>query len=335
MIVRVSSQKKLFDFPNERTSHEKIIPTLGGMAIFAGFLMSVIIFSQPEYSLKLRYLIGGCLIIFFAGLKDDLLIIDPKKKFLSQVLAALIIVILGDIRVTDFHSILGIGEVPYTVSVLFTVFLMVGLINGFNLIDGVDGLSSGIGLINSVAFGIMFLLDHQVTYSIMAFSISGALAAYFIFNVFGTANKIFMGDTGAMLTGLIVSVLAIRFMETRHGIGPFTTYYSSPALACGLLIIPIFDTLRVFILRLKDGGSPFKADKNHIHHNLLRLGFSHLKVTMILGAATILIITAVCLLKSVNTFWLLVSLLILATGLSLILDMLIIGKKEPGINGAG
>jgi len=222
-IVRVSTRKNFFDYPNERTSHENSVPTLGGMAIFSGFLISVIIFSRPEDSIELRYTIGACIVLFFTGLKDDILIIDPKKKLLSQILAAMMVVILGDIRITDFHSVLGIESVPYTVSILFSVFLIVALINGFNLIDGVDGLSSGIGIINSVAFGVLFLLDHKTTYSVMAFSLSGALVAYFIFNVFGKINKIFMGDTGSMLTGLVVAVLAIKLLETKEEIAPLIT----------------------------------------------------------------------------------------------------------------
>jgi UDP-GlcNAc:undecaprenyl-phosphate GlcNAc-1-phosphate transferase len=332
-IVRVSTRKKLFDHPNERTSHKESIPTLGGMAIFAGFLISVIVFSSPGDSLELRYLFGACIILFFAGLKDDILIIDPKKKLISQLLAALFIVVLGDIRITDFHSVLGIDSVPYSISILFTVFMIVGLINGFNLIDGVDGLSSGIGIINSIVFGILFLIDNQTTYSVIAFSVSGALAAYFIFNVFGKTNKIFMGDTGSMLTGLVISILAIKFLETKNGIAPFNTFYSSPSLAFGLLILPIFDTFRVSIFRLANGGSPFKADKNHIHHNLLRLGLSHLQVSLILITATILFSTAACLLKSANAFWLMIIFFIISTGLSGILDFIIKRKTNLHLNG--
>jgi UDP-N-acetylmuramyl pentapeptide phosphotransferase/UDP-N-acetylglucosamine-1-phosphate transferase len=327
-IVRVSSQKKLYDSPNERTSHEDSVPTLAGMSIFAGFILSVIIFSQPVDSVIIRYLFGACIILFFAGLKDDILIIDPKKKLISQILAALIIVILGDVRITDFHSVLGIGPIQYYTSVVFTMFLVVGLINAFNLIDGVDGLSAGIGILNSAVFGVWFLVEQQPTLSVIAFSLTGSLTAYFLFNVFGKENKIFMGDTGSMLTGLVISVLVIRFLESQNFTSPIASFNSAPAFAISLLMIPIFDTARVFVLRLINGKSPFEADRNHIHHNLLKLGLNHFQVTIVLTLTTILFVAISCIYKPSNAFWLIVFYLLAATALSMLLDSSVKDRKN-------
>jgi UDP-GlcNAc:undecaprenyl-phosphate GlcNAc-1-phosphate transferase len=315
-IVKVSSLKKLFDVPNERTSHTTTIPILGGLSIFAGFTLSAIIFSLKPDSGELKFLIGAIIVLFFTGLKDDILIIDPKKKFLSQLLAALILVILGNIRITDFHGAFGIQHISYISSIIFTVFLIVVIINGFNLIDGVDGLAAGIGILTSLFLGIWFLLSGHFTYAILCFSLIGSLIAFFIFNAYGKENKIFMGDTGSLVTGLIISVFTVKFLEFEKSAEIGLQFLATAAMAFGLLIIPLFDTLRVFILRILNGKSPFKADRNHIHHNLLKLGYSHLRVTSILIFLNLFFILFVYLFQELGS----VLLIIITTSLAFILS---------------
>lgn len=326
-IVRVSGLKKLFDYPNERTSHAVTIPILGGLSIFAGFTLSAILFTMPGDSNELRYIIGAIIVLFFAGLKDDILIIDPVKKIFSQLIAALIVVVMADIRITNFHSAIGIENISYISSILFTVFLVITLINGFNLIDGVDGLSSATGILASLFFGVWFLLTKHYTYSILCFSLMGSLAAYFIFNVFGKENKIFMGDTGSMIIGFVISIFTIKFLEFENFAPLNLQFHASPAIAFGLLIIPLFDTLRIIILRLRNGGSPFKADRNHVHHNLLKLGFSHLKVTNIAVGINLLFLIIVISLQKWGPFLLILITLLLATVLSTVLEIILKKRK--------
>jgi UDP-GlcNAc:undecaprenyl-phosphate GlcNAc-1-phosphate transferase len=281
-IVRVAQAKMLYSMPNGRSSHTKATPVLGGIAIFAGLIISTIIFSAQGFGYELKYIIAGLIIIFFFGIKDDILMLDPKKKLAAQVVAALLIAMLGDVRITNFHGFLGIGDVNYIISICCTVFLFIVLTNGFNLIDGIDGLASGVGIITSVTFGSWFLMAGHSSYAVMSFSLTGALLAFFYFNVFGKQNKIFLGDTGSLILGFSMTVLAIRFLEYKQNSTGLLIVESIPAVTFGILIVPLFDTLRVFTLRIIQKKSPFHADKQHIHHRLLFLGFTHLKATVII-----------------------------------------------------
>ena len=322
-IVKVAGLKKLFDVPNERTSHVTTTPILGGLSIFAGFTLSAILFTMPGDSNEIKYIIGAIIVLFFAGLKDDILIIDPVKKIFSQIIAALIIVVVADIRISNFHTAIGIENISYISSILFTIFLIITLINGFNLIDGVDGLTSAIGIITSLFFGIWFLLTRHYTFAILCFSLIGSLAAYFIFNVFGKKNKVFMGDTGSMIIGLVISIFAIKFLEFENSAPLNLQFHASPALAFGLLIIPLFDTLRIIILRLRNGGSPFAADRNHVHHNLLKLGYSHLKVTTLTVFINLIFIILVIFSQRLGSVLLILITLSLATVLSALLEIIL------------
>jgi UDP-GlcNAc:undecaprenyl-phosphate GlcNAc-1-phosphate transferase len=327
-IVKISKFKKLFDVPNERTSHINEVPVLGGLSIFAGFTISAIICTLPIESADIKFILGGIIILFFLGLKDDILMIAPTNKFLGQIGAALIIVILGNIRITNFHSALGIGDISYFPSVLFTVFLLLTLINGFNLIDGVDGLASGVGIFTSLTVGIWFILTLHFTYAILSFSLLGTLLAYFRFNVFGKKDKIFMGDTGSMILGFIIAILIIKFLDYENSAPAKYQFFSAPAFAIGLLIVPLFDTLRVIILRLIKGNSPFKADKNHIHHSLLKLGFSHLQSTTLILSLNLIFVLFVTLFQKLGNVVLVLMMLLFAMVLSLIQSLLLKARGQ-------
>jgi len=299
-IVKISKFKKLYGRLNDRSSHTDETPNLGGLAIFAGFTLAVVIFTIYSEANEIKYLFGAAIVIFLIGIKDDILVIDPRKKLLGQIIASLIIVWLGCIRITDFHNALGIDGISTLSAIIFTLFLLVLLINGFNLIDGIDGLASGVGILASVIYGLWFLLTGHITYGIISFSIAGALIAFFRFNISGGMNKIFLGDTGSMLTGLVVAVLTIKFLEFELTAPSGFQFKAAPSIAVGVLIMPLFDTLRVFILRLWNGKSPFKADKQHIHHILLRLGFSHPCVTIILLTMNLLFVVVAFLLQDLG-----------------------------------
>lgn len=288
-IVRVAQLKNLCAVPNKRTSHSNNIPNLGGMALFSAFLITVTLVAGDSMSSNIFYVICGLIIMFFTGMKDDVLIIDPRKKLAAQILVAAIISVIADIKIVNLFQIFHIGPIPYIPSIALSVLIILLLINGFNLIDGIDGLASGTGIVASLFFGIYFWSIHDASYAIICFSLAGSLAGFFIFNVFGSTNKIFLGDTGSLILGLTISVLMIQFLNPGNA-GSGKLIHASPALAAAILILPIFDTIRIFIIRIIQGKSPFSADHQHVHHLLLHLGFSHLKSTGIMLSFNIFII---------------------------------------------
>ena len=279
-LIRVSIAKHLYDTPNERKVSKVIVPTLGGVSIFIGFILSTIVATDGYVFNELKYLIAAVIIMFFVGLKDDLMDISASKKLLVEIVTACILIGLGNFRITNLQGAFGLYEINYTASFVITLVTIVGLINAFNLIDGIDGLASGISIVISSVFGTWFILAGQQAYGIMCFSLTGSLIGFFIYNVFGKKNKIFMGDTGSLILGVIMVILVIKFNELNINQSLPYAIQSAPIVSMAILIIPIIDTLRVIIIRLSEKRSPFSPDMNHLHHNLLKLGFSHLKSTL-------------------------------------------------------
>lgn len=288
VIIQVAKNKKLFDEPDERKVHKIVIPTLGGLGIFAGFIIATLMGTPTSAVGSLQYFAAAALVIFFLGIKDDILILSASKKFIGQVLAAGILIKFGGIQITNMYGFLGINELPQFVSIILTLFTIVVITNSFNLIDGVDGLAGSLGLVTSSVFGYYFLQSNEILYAVMAFSLSGSLAAFLIYN-FHPA-KIFMGDTGSLLIGLLNSIFVIKFISLADNAGGALPILSAPAIGFAILIIPLFDTLRVVGLRILSRRSPFSPDRNHIHHLLLELGYSHKKITITCVSANILFI---------------------------------------------
>ncbi|NQU51813.1 MAG: undecaprenyl/decaprenyl-phosphate alpha-N-acetylglucosaminyl 1-phosphate transferase [Bacteroidetes bacterium] len=279
-IVRISVKKHLFEKIDDRKIHKYLVPTLGGIAIFLGFILSTII-STNGYSFdELKYIIASIIFVFFIGLKDDLIIVSNRKKFVIQVFAALLLIFLGNIRLTNFHGFLGLHNVNFFIGSLTTLFLMVLTINAYNLIDGIDGLASGLAMVAAFTFGVWFVLAKEFEYAVMSFALVGSLLGFFIYNVFGTTNKIFMGDAGSLVIGLTMSALLVRYNQIDSS--PQLPIYlqEAPAVSFAIVLVPLIDTLRVFAIRIKQGKSPFAPDTNHVHHRLLRLFGNHLKVTL-------------------------------------------------------
>lgn len=289
-LIRVSIAKHLYDKPNERKATKFIVPTLGGVAIFIGFILSTI-FATGTYAFsEFKYLTAAVIIMFFIGLKDDLMDISARKKLLVQIATAAMLIVIGNFRFTNLQGAFGLHEISYPISFAITLFAMIALINAFNLIDGIDGLASGLGILISSVFGTWFLMAGHQEYGIMCFSLTGSLLAFFIYNVFGKKNKIFMGDTGSLILGTIIVVLVIKFNE--FNINQQTTYavLNAPVVSLGILIIPVIDTLRVFLIRISERRSPFSPDMNHIHHQFLKLGNSHRRSTAYMVLINILFI---------------------------------------------
>jgi len=299
-IITVAKVKGLYDKPDKRKLHTDKISRLGGVAIIASFAISSCIWGISDGMGKIQYLQAALIILFFLGLKDDIIMLSPVKKLASQLFATALTIVGEDIRITSFYGIFGIYDIPIWASYALTLFTIVVITNAFNLIDGVDGLAGGLGFIISVTFGLWFSFIDQIGWSILAFTLAGALLGFLVFN-FNPA-KIFMGDAGSLTTGFLISVFAIRFIEFNN---PTTQnsykLLSAPAIAVAILIIPLYDTLRVFIIRLMHKRSPFSADKNHIHHSLLRIGLGHKEVSLVLYLVNILFVLVAFMLKDSKT----------------------------------
>ena len=289
-IIRVANAKHLFEPFDERKIHTKTVPPLGGVAIFIGFTLSSIIATDGISFDALKYIIASVIIMFFIGLKDDLMDISARKKLMVQIFAAVILITLGNVRFTNLYGIFGAGEIGYITSIILTIFAMVVIINAFNLIDGIDGLASGLAMIATTAFGIWFFLAGNIQFAILSFALVGSLAGFFIYNVFGRRNKLFMGDTGSLIIGLVISALVVKFNEFNINISESYAIKAAPAVSFAIIIVPLVDTLRVMTIRIYNKTSPFSPDNNHIHHRLLGLVSSHLKVTLIIISINIVII---------------------------------------------
>lgn len=315
LIIHIAIKKNLLDEPNDRRSHAVSTPSLGGIAIFTGTLFSVIMWTPYSHFAQLQFILCAFIIIFLIGAKDDIDPISPSKKFFGQLFAASILVFRADIRLTGLYGIFGIYETPEVASIALSIFTIIVIINAFNLIDGINGLSGSVGILISSLLGTWFFLKGRTELAVLSFALIGALIAFLKYNI--TPAKIFMGDTGSLLLGLISSILAIQFIELQEGFEASPYYFkAAPSLVIAILILPLFDTLRVFILRLAEGKSPFHPDRKHIHHILIDRGLTHMQATGILFFINIVFIILAVVLQDVGNFILLLIILILAVLLS-------------------
>ncbi|MFN4235223.1 MAG: glycosyltransferase family 4 protein [Bacteroidia bacterium] len=287
-LIKVALMKRLFDEPDkERKLHERRIPTIGGIIIFAATLFSFSLWYSGENASLLQYLVATGLLLFFVGVKDDIIGTAPVKKLLAHFIAAGILVLMADVRITSLHGLFGIREIPEWASIGLSVFAYIVIVNSFNLIDGVDGLASGVGAIASFIFAWWFYMQGSFVMAALALSLCGALLGFLIFNF--SPAKIFMGDSGSLTIGLFMSILAIRLVEFPLPlIHSDYKLISKPILALAILSYPLTDTLRVFIYRTLKGQSPFTADRNHYHHRFQRAGFNDKQTVLIIYLYSIL-----------------------------------------------
>lgn len=276
-IIKVADEKGLFDVPDSRKLHTKAIASLGGVGIFIGFFLSVFLsistWEHPEF----QYFFAAALITFFLGIKDDILVLSASKKLVGQIAAAAIVIHLGGIRIDSMHGFLGIYSLPDFISYPLTYMTIVVIVNAFNLIDGIDGLAGSLGILTTSVFGSYFMMAGLPDYALLSFALTGALCAFIVFNYHPA--KIFMGDSGSLLLGLINAILVIKFITVADSTAGSFPIVSSVAIGFSILMVPLLDTLRVFSVRIIHGRSPFSPDRNHIHHLLLDRGLNHSQVT--------------------------------------------------------
>lgn len=274
--INVCHKWHLFEANDERKNHAKITPTLGGLAIYAGLMITFLLLGHKLGAGTVKSLMAASLILFFTGFFDDLISMAAGKKLLLQLIASGIIA-YGGTRITGMQGVLGINNLPVWMQYPATMFLIVVITNAFNLIDGIDGLAASLGITASLVFGLIFFNHGKYDFAILSFCMAGSLTGFLIYN-FHPA-RIFMGDTGSLIVGFILAAQSIELINLPATAG---TIMVSPALVLSVLFIPLYDVLRVMMIRIITGNSPFQPDRNHIHHMILSIGFSQRMVTMII-----------------------------------------------------
>jgi UDP-N-acetylmuramyl pentapeptide phosphotransferase/UDP-N-acetylglucosamine-1-phosphate transferase len=285
-LIKVAKLKHLVDEPGEdRKLHTRSIPTIGGITIFGGIIFSYALWFPNEFYyidntlVNFKTVIATLILLFFVGIKDDIIGTAPIKKLAAHFIVGFIIVIMADIRIQSMHSIFGVEELELWQSYIISIFTYIVIVNAYNLIDGIDGLAAGIGLISSLALGFILAYSENVPLALLSFVLSGALLAFLIFNF--SPARIFMGDSGSLIIGAIISILVINAINIPITKLPEVLKNSNlPILVISILVYPLTDTIRAFTIRAFRGVSPFTADKNHIHHQFIQIGFSHRKTVI-------------------------------------------------------
>lgn len=300
-LIKVAKMKHLVDEPGDaRKLHKRSVPTIGGIIIFSSIIFSYSLWfpdvDTGSVSLhgalkEFKYIVASLILLFFIGVKDDIIGTSPAKKLMAHFIVAFILVLMGGIQIKGMHGLFGIQEIPEWARILLSVFVYIVVVNAINLIDGVDGLAAGIGFIISGFFATWFVFTGNGPMALLALILAGALAGFLLFNF--SPARIFMGDSGSLTIGCIISVLVMSMIETpEKNIPEFLKGHSVPVLAMAILVYPLVDTLRVFFVRAVRGQSPFSADKNHLHHRLLSLGLKHKGTVLVLYSYNILVVLA-------------------------------------------
>jgi UDP-GlcNAc:undecaprenyl-phosphate/decaprenyl-phosphate GlcNAc-1-phosphate transferase len=310
VILQVAEKKKLYDIPDERKVHTSPVASLGGVGIFAGFLLASLLSIQGYLNPEFQYFFAAAVVIFFLGLKDDLMILSASKKFIGQIIAASILIHLGGIRLDSMYGLFGFEQLPEGFGLALSYLTIIVVINSFNLIDGVDGLAASLGILTMLVFGTYFFTVQYQAYALLSFAMAGSLMAFMIFN--HHPAKIFMGDSGSLMIGLVNAILVIKFINVAHDPVVTLPITASVAIGFAILIVPLLDTLRVFSIRIIKGRSPFTPDRNHVHHLLLDRGLSHAAVTMVCVAINVGFIVLAWMGRSLGTTYLLLIMLTLA-----------------------
>ena len=322
LIIGVLRRKNLMDSPDRRKIHQNSTPSMGGIGIFIGMSIAMLIWLPLAGFQQYKYVLAGSTIIFISGVRDDLLPISPRVKLIVQMFAATIIIGSG-IMVRSAYGLFGIDELNITIQIFLTLGFIIFFTNSFNLIDGLDGLAGTIAIIISLAFGSWFYLNQDYYLAILSAGIAGGVGGFLYYN--WQPARIFMGDTGALTLGFLFSVLGIAFMNQDYALEYGLYKINAPiSMMMAILFVPIFDTFRIIVVRLVKRRSPFEPDNNHTHHVLMRLGIKHRNVALLLGTINILTISLVFSLRKFGDNVVLPILIFFGFMLSVILDQLII-----------
>mgnify|MGYP000868612799 FL=1 len=333
VVIDIAKRYNFVVSPNKRTSHQGEIPNVGGINIFISFLLPVFLFTSSLLS-DIQFILMGLFIILIVGFIDDLINIRVFWKFFGELIAGFFLVVITDIRISSLHGFLGIYELPLLSSYLLSLFVFIVVVNAMNLIDGIDGLASGLGILYSLFFGVYFYLTGNKDLALTAFAMVGSLVVFFYYNVFSNKKKIFMGDSGSLLLGYVFNVFIFSFFEMNAAKLIPETYQmvAAPAVAFTVFIVPLFDTLRVMITRMKKRHSPFTADRNHVHHLMLSLGLQHRQVTFILMGISVLFIVLAIFMRTLPNGVVATTVLIISTLLTKLLWDFVDKKKKENLH---
>lgn len=310
VVLQIAEMKKLYDVPDERKVHTHAVASLGGVGIFGGFLLASLLSIQGYLNPEFQYFFAAALVIFFLGLKDDLIVLSATKKFIGQVVAASIVIHLGGIKLDSMHGLFGFDQLPDAFAMALTYLTIIVVINSYNLIDGIDGLAASLGIMTMLIFGTYFYMVGFQAYALLAYSLGGSLVAFLIFN--HHPAKIFMGDSGSLMIGLVNSILVIKFINVASDPAIAMPIESTAAVGFSILIVPLLDTLRVFAIRIFKGCSPFTPDRNHIHHLLMNWGLGHAAITLLCVGINISFVIFAYTFRSVGPTYLLLMMLTLS-----------------------
>lgn len=284
-LVKIALLKNIVDNPDARKLQRTPVPVLGGVAVFFGVVIAIGCMSSVVDCSGLPVVIMAMVAMLYTGTMDDILSLSPGLRFVIEIVVVLLLIFVGGYCIDDFHGLWNIGRFSYWCAVPLTVVAAVGIINAINLVDGVNGLSSGYCIMACLIFGTLFFLAGEAPMTILAAVSVGALIPFFLHNVFGKTSKMFIGDGGTLVMGVVMSVFVIAILQN----GSRVAAYVNPNVGLvpftlAVLSVPVFDTLRVMSTRILKGTSPFRPDKTHLHHMFIDLGCSHVATTLaILG----------------------------------------------------
>lgn len=290
-ILRVAKTKNIVDNPDARKLQRVPIPVLGGLTVVFGVLSGLMCFNLFGNYSDMFPIFSSIIIILVIGLIDDMVSLSPRVRFIVEILLVIYLIYSTGYQLNNFHGLWGLHIIPNYISIPLTVFACVGIINAINLIDGVDGYSSGYSIVSALLFGGMFYILGDVRMVALAVIVAVSLLPFFLHNVFGKYSKMFIGDGGTLSLGIIFSVFVITLISAtpNHQIDPNMGFIP---FSLAVLCVPVFDTLRVMIVRIIRGKSPFSPDKTHLHHLFIELGYSHIGTT--LSIITLNLIVVLC-----------------------------------------
>ena len=326
-IRSIAIKLNLSDAPDNRSSHTTPVPTFGGVIFYVSYIFILFFAQNLDVNHVSVTLLVSISILFFTGLLDDFRNLSPRIKFLFQIIGVAILMFQPDFRILSLHGFMGVYEIPIAVSIAGSMFFLLALINAFNLIDGIDGLSGITGIIIASFYSFMLFNLGYYFYLSISLATIGTLLAFLRFN-FSIKRKIFMGDTGSLVIGLVLGLLTLKLMavgDVAHNSLSFNRG-QLPLLLAGVLFIPTLDTIRVMLLRFTKGVSMFKPDRNHIHHILIDFGFSHRRASFCIGVINFLV--ASIMFYVTQKFTIFISLLILISMFFIAFTVLFLMNKN-------
>ena len=306
-IIYVVKRKNLMDKPNERSSHKERTPTLGAISFFVSIVFTLMVFRPFDIDQVGINILSGVGVLFFVGLKDDLVGVKPSTKIIGQIIATLMLFFSTDLKITTLDGFLNITDIPYWTSVFISCAIVMAIVNSYNLIDGINGSASMVGMVIFSGFAYVFYDAEMYYYFLLSILCIGFLLAFLRYNL-SNKKRVFMGDTGSMIVGFILAVLAIKFfaLDTTSLESAVINPVNKVWVLLSIIFIPFFDTTRVFTTRIIRHGKPFKADRSHIHHVFIDyLKLSHAKASILLASINLSVfIVILCLNTYLSSLWL-------------------------------